>query len=188
MRYQQLDKRSKAIDAEAWNRHDQAARMVHNLNVVPPLKLKRDHQGMLLSVDLPASQRRQAAPLGSVQQFRITDPDFPDTIKAEPWDGTASTGEAVHIAKPLFMSKTLFDGKTRLGVTFTYSSNARRTARDIALNLSQVEIIVEPYAIDDVIFAFAVSGLQFQAPDSSEVVWIDANIDARQFAREFLQV
>src|SRR3972149_4371346 len=64
------------------------------------LTARRNRAGWI--VELPAESKPAA-----VQQFRITNPNFPDTVWAEPWNGTAATGPVVHVVKMFELRNSL---------------------------------------------------------------------------------
>jgi hypothetical protein len=90
----------------------------------------------------------------------------------------------VYVFKPFTLMRTPFHNQTIEGVTYTYSSGIRRTANN---GSSEVQLITPDYITDQPIYAVPIDSgmsqyLNVYRPDSSPLVWMDANFDARAWA------
>lgn len=109
-------------------------------------------------------------------QFKITAIND-DTITAQKFDGLNAM-TSVTIAKPWLLRRTPFDGKTRNGITYTYSSATLRVATDGAAN--ETQLITPIYVVGDIIYA---SNGIIGGTSLADVTWLEDNRDARAWAQ-----
>lgn len=128
------------------------------------------------------AQQRVAAANDVRRRFRFKSMGA-DHIIARTWDGTTEGTIDTPIAKPFLLRRSI---TARGGLTYTYTSDTTRTASDGATTEDQV--VVDSYVLDDEIYADRVQGGTGVDPVlvggvSTRVVWLDANLDARAWAR-----
>jgi len=120
--------------------------------------------------------------LNRPQQFRVQSVGN-DHITCHTWDGTTEGTVDVKVAKPYLLRRTPFDGETRDGITYTYSSAVEREADDGADTEDQV--IVDSYIEDDIIYAIRrISGGTDVTVSTVDLQWLDLNIDGRYWAKK----
>ncbi len=102
-------------------------------------------------------------------------------------DSSGFTAGSVYVAKPWELRRTPFDGESRNGISYTYSSNVAREADDGVDTENQV--IVPSYVVGDEIVALrgldggtgvtiTINGIE------TPVTLIDLNLGARAWAKE----
>jgi hypothetical protein len=125
------------------------------------------------------------APTGRPQQFVITGVDG-DYVTAHTLRDGHEGAQTIYIAKPYLLRRTPFDGLSRSGITYTYSSHVTRQADDGSSTEDQV--VVPGYVAGDVIYAVRpIGGTGVTRPDGSggtyDVTWLDLNCDGRAWAK-----
>ncbi len=88
----------------------------------------------------------------TVQRFRVVSVGL-DVLVCNTWDGTTSGAEAVDVALPYLLRRTPFDGGTRDGVSYVYTSNTERSATDGINN--ETQIITPAFVAGDEVWADA---------------------------------
>jgi len=126
-----------------------------------------------------------------VQRFVVVT-EYGDYFSARKQGGSTSsdvsTEPTVFIAKPYLCRRTPFDGETRNGISYAYSSDTERVATDTDSD-TETQQIVPSYVAGDVIFAaqnFKGGTGVWTAPTNSdpvEVLWLDLNLDGRAWAK-----
>lgn len=115
---------------------------------------------------------------------------YPDTLRCYRVraDGSVDTSKEIWVAKPYLLRQTPFDGKTRGGISYTYSTPVKRTASNGAV--SQEEIIIPKYVAGDIITARR--GMPTLVTNNGEIggnavtqklIW-EAYYEGRAWARE----
>jgi len=146
-----------------------------------PARILRD----LLPSPVPATKDQRG--VVSVRPFKIvqlntTNGDF---LYGQLVDYAGDHPQAfdVAIARPYLLRQTPFDGLTRDGITYTYTSKILRTADDG--NDSITEQIIPKYVNDDIIYGIRAVGSGVDVRDDSEEVlyWLDLNVDGRAWAK-----
>lgn len=111
------------------------------------------------------------------QRFQVTSVEG-DYLICEYHNGFEAKGGAVKIAKPWLLRRTPFDGKTRNGVTYTYTDAQNRTGDD-----GSQEAITPAYVAGDQIVAVkgiaGGTGVNLASPAPETVEWEDVNEDGR---------
>jgi hypothetical protein len=102
-----------------------------------------------------------------------------DFITVTPAGGT-SPADDIEVAKPGQLRRTPWDGETRDGITYTYTSEYQRTGNDGSADEEQ-EIIPRYVAGDEIIFR-PINGEDLQGA-LDDVNYIDTNIDGRAWAK-----
>ena len=96
------------------------------------------------------------------------------------------SGKSVDVAKPYLLRRTPFDGETRDGITYTYSSDSARQGDDGANTEDQV--IVPSYVVNDIIFAVrnpvGGTGVDDGESPATNITYLDLNLDGRAWAKE----
>lgn len=134
-------------------------------------------------------QNRQAV---VVQQFRVELVpellgDAGDLLICRAFDGAESGSIDFVIAKPWDLRVTPFDGETRDGITYTYTTSTSRTADDGSE--SETQVVVPSYVVGDVILAMSgVKGFPLRVDLSGDGVtrnvdWVDINAAGRAWAK-----
>jgi len=120
---------------------------------------------------------------GDVARFRLVSVAG-DYLVCEPFDGTEPTGPTVFVAKNYILRRNPFDGKSRNGITYNYTSDVSRTAS--SLGDTEDQVVVDPYVAGDEIWATyaPTGGTGVQAGDET-VEWLDDNRDGRAWAHEY---
>lgn len=131
-----------------------------------------------LSVGVAPPQQISRIPAGggsAVQQFKFKSMGG-DYIYAAPWDGTTE-GAQIKVAKPYLLRRTPFDGKSRNGISYTYSADDAREATN-GTDIEQ-QSIIPTYVVGDIVYAArAVIG----GTEVEDVTYVDVNADARAWA------
>ena len=182
----------------AWlNRVERAVTKLESLRVLHPLQKHESDRTLELSLLRRKPFSRVTAGGGAVVQFRITNPDFPDTVLAELWDGTAATGAAVHVAKPwdlrtspaLLADNQAADRTILFGIVYAAdpaSGGLERNQSRLATLGSIIErqLTIKRYVALAVINAVGVAA-ESQKGDArcTAAVWLDTNITGRHFAK-----
>jgi hypothetical protein len=118
-----------------------------------------------------------------MQMFTVVDVDC-DFLWCRTWDGENVGDEDILVALPWMLRWTPFDGETRDGITYEYTSYVERTADDG--DATEDQVIVPDYVTGDVIFAAKgiVGGTYATDENGDEVEWQDLNVDGRAWAKE----
>lgn len=124
-----------------------------------------------------------------VQQFKVVGLNQADSITCVPWDGFVLGSVQVEVAMPYTLRRTPFDGGSRLGINFNYSTNSKRTATinpGTADEEEQVQEILPAYDGPlDVIIARrnVIGGVEvLDQLTGLPLNWVDINNDGRQWA------
>lgn len=94
----------------------------------------------------------------------------------------------VLVAKPYLLRRTPFDGLTRDGIEYTYSSASARIADD---GDEENQVIVPSYVAGDVIYALrgiedgVLLTVQSGDDAGADLNWIDMNLDGREWAKQY---
>ncbi len=131
-----------------------------------------------------ANGARGASPISAragatLQRFRVVNMNTADVVTCHTWDGTTEGVQLINIALPYLLRRTPFDGQTRDGVSYTYTSNVERSASDGVDNETQV--IVPGYVDNDEIWATGTNVI-IGGVGVAGVVWLDLNLDGRAWA------
>jgi hypothetical protein len=129
-----------------------------------------------------------------LEQFRLVRIET-DVLICHPFNGSEETEVEVSVAMPFLLRRTPFDGNTRDGITYTYTSDTERTASDGSD--SEKQLIIPTYTIEsaadgydgDLIYAHRSvrGGVDLDDADGEPFSYIDANLDGRAWARKFDQ-
>ena len=112
-----------------------------------------------------------------VQQFKVKSVAG-DYITVQPWDGLLVQEANIRVAKPYLLRRTPFDGKTRDGITWTYTSDSARTGSD-----GTEQTLSENWLEDDIIYAeLNITGGTDLAADGKAILWLDQNTDGRHWS------
>ena len=153
----------------------------------PVTAIKTLARGIGLPSNLYDAARFQNTVMGRVQlRFKV---QFGDYLECVEWDGVTE-GATLYVAKPYLLRQTPFDTKTRNSITYAYTSVNERTATDASSN-TETQVIVPSYVANDVVYAInGITGdLQIQQADTAgattDLVFIDMNLDGRAWAKKF---
>lgn len=142
----------------------------------------------LVGIVRPPQQvrERSAAVPPVVALFRI-ESVAADHLVCRRWDDLAGAGaEDVLVAKSYLLRRTPFDGKTRDGITYTYTTDIEREATEGAD--SETQVVVPLYVAGDVIAAASPVSGHFLQPTvaglPTTVPWLDLNLDGRAWAKK----
>lgn len=125
----------------------------------------------------------------AVRQFKIVSQDA-DYLKCNAYDGVASGDLVYYVAKPYLLRRTPFDGESRAGIEYEYSSDSARVADDGVDTEDQT--IVPSYQADDIVYAImGIAGGTSERLDSDEsggeteprIMWVDLNVDGRAWCK-----
>ena len=139
-------------------------------------------------LDIAGPRQKESAGRVPPPQIRLMkiqsiDDDF---LICRTWNGTTLGPTDIKVAKPYMLRKTPFDGETRAGITYTYTSVGTRTADDQTETEDQV--IVPSYLANDEIIAILGTKGGTNTTDGEEdpkkINWLDLNVDARAWAKE----
>lgn len=116
-------------------------------------------------------------------QMRIKNTsDYPDHLVCRKWDGTTEGTVDINVAKPWFLRRTPFDGQTRAGVTYTYTSHVQRTADDGSG--TETQVINPSFVLNDVIYVVRdIEGGTDVTEGGEPVVWL-AEYAGRAWAKQ----
>ena len=93
---------------------------------------------------------------------------------------------AIYVAKPYMLRRVPFDGLTRDGITYTYSTNILREADDGAATENQV--VVPNYVTGDELYAVRYprfgTGVVTEGGSPVAVFYLDMNLDGRAWAKQ----
>lgn len=103
-----------------------------------------------------------------------------------PADQSGNTQATVYVALPYMLRRTPFDGASRNGISYSYSSNTARTADDGSATEDQV-IVPSYVAGDEILATRGLSGgtgvvVTIEGVDVT-LDMIDLNVDARAWAK-----
>jgi len=129
---------------------------------------------------------RQAVAVGGgasgskAKQFKIKSVSSSDYLMCHSYDGVTEGQEDVYVAKPWFLRGNLtWNGKSRLGVSYSATGPQVRIATKGTV--SETQIVIPHYAVDDIIYA-ANAETGVSTADGKAITWIDLNIDGRMWA------
>lgn len=160
------------VTAAKWNEHVTAINTLRK-GVHPPAQIFPERKAGTVTVAL----------------FQVVSVQT-DYLVCNPLDGAtgvAST-DVVNVALPYLLRRTPFDGSTREGISYTYTSNIQRTASDGSD--TETQVIVPSYAAGDSIFAMrgVLRGTGAVLVDGNNnttaLDWIDMNFDGRAWAKD----
>lgn len=126
-------------------------------------------------------------PSAVVAQFRFVGFGG-DFLLGRVFDGVNVGAEDVKIAKPYLLRNSTFNFRTREGVTYRAVGTHQRIATKVGTSPPEreIQVIVEPYLEDDLIYATAhVKGGVDVSSDGVPLLWVDDNRDGRAWAAEF---
>jgi hypothetical protein len=127
-----------------------------------------------------------SSPGGKLKQYQYVSMGA-DHVMAAPYDGTATTGPAVAVAKPYELRYSTIS-KNVDGDTVTYgnysAAHQTRTASDAGG--SEIQIIVPWYSTGEIIYV-SDTDKSHVVVGGSELTLIDANVDGRAWARKYNQ-
>lgn len=181
----------KKIPAEALQGIGVEAKRIQQIQ--PGTNYRKTRGGVVYWTNRKVVRTPAAAASGVVQQFRITDANFPDTILAEPWDGTAATGEAVHVARPplIRIGRLTTPGFQLNGASFSIAGNSSFAAGSIIATQVSLPTYTESWTIGPsyvtlgstppvFIYAATVDHTGVSV-GGEEVQLLDLNVDGRQW-------
>jgi hypothetical protein len=127
----------------------------------------------------------QTTGTGSAQEFIFVS-DGGDFIMAAPWNGTASTGPAVKIAKQ-YKIRTSITTQTINGIVHTYTYTTavsdgvtRYTRTDTSFDVIEIQTVNPPFLLTDIIYAV---GFSTTAPPDLVAATLIMLDDGRAWAR-----
>lgn len=133
-------------------------------------------------LDINADGRVWERTAAQVSQYRIKSVGA-DHLVCRTWDGTTEGTLDLLVAKPYLLRRTPFDGQTRDGITYTYSSDIAREADDGST--TETQVVVPSWVADDIIYATReVQGGVEAEGGGEELFWVDDNRDGRAWAKE----
>lgn len=135
---------------------------------------------------ISAGGRPSASGPGSstkIQQFTISGV-YSDYLVCNPYDGSVDTTQTVIIAKPYLLRQTPFDGGSRNGVSYTYTTSVSRSATDGSA--VETQSVTPSYIGGDIIYAVRnIAGKTATYNAQVEIIeWLDINADGRAWAKE----
>ena len=115
-----------------------------------------------------------------IQRFRIKSIEG-NFLVCVTWNGSTEGANSISVARAYLLRRAI---TLHNGISFTYSSNVRRTAT--SGSDSETQVIVPAFAVDDQIFAFRQprGGTGVVDNAGKAVIWQDLNLDARAWAKE----
>lgn len=124
-----------------------------------------------------------ASVVPEIRRFRVVSVET-DYLYCNTWDGVTQGDVAVKVVLPYLLRRTPFDGYTRNGITYTYTSDTEREADDGSD--TETQVIVPSYVVDDEIYAVRnVTGTSgVRDSDNVPVDWLDLNVDGRAWAKQ----
>lgn len=135
----------------------------------------------------PPSQQNTFGSEFEMGMFKVIELDT-DIVRCFTWNGVAKGDDKIDIALPFLLRKTPFDGTpARAGITYTYTSNSARTAKNAAGD-EENQVLTDSYEEDDIIFAFkgmfGNTGVYFDDPiNELPILWVDANLDGHYWTK-----
>jgi len=124
-------------------------------------------------------------PTGStskVQQF-VVNSVYGDYLSCYPYNGLQiNTTAVILVAKPYLLRQTPFNGSSRNGVSYTYTSAIQRTATDGSTD--ETHVITPSYVTNDIIYAIRnIVGKTATYNSQLDIIeWLDMNVDGRSWA------
>lgn len=128
-----------------------------------------------------------------VQQMLVTQVQD-DYLVCRTWNGTDEGATDINVARPPLQRRTRFDGKTRLGIDYTYTTPVDRVGQAGAVQ--ETQLLIGRYALGratdqdetrDIIYAIGpIQGGTSVTVDGDPVTWLQLNIDGRAMAAEFV--
>lgn len=110
------------------------------------------------------------------KQFRVKSV-YADLLVCRTWDGADEGGEDVLVAKPYLLRRSPFDGQTRDGISYAYTSHFERTAT--LDEETEDQVIVPSYVEDDLIYG--ISNIE-GGTNVTNAEFLDINADGRAWA------
>ena len=136
---------------------------------------------------IPARPARIAASTSGGTQFRIKEVGG-DWLRCHTLNGTTEGSADIYVGKSWLLRRTPFDGETRNGITYTYSSNIKRSANN-GVDDPETQVVVSSYVVGDVIYAvtnvWGFTDIQAPTEPVTTVKWLDLNVDGRAWAKEY---
>jgi hypothetical protein len=124
-----------------------------------------------------------AATIPEVRRFRVVSVET-DYLYCNTWDGVDQGDAPVKVALPYLLRRTPFDGKTRNGITYTYTGDVTRLADDGSN--TETQVMVPSYVAGDEVYAIrnvtGTSGVRDE--NNVPMDWLDINVDARAWAEQ----
>lgn len=119
----------------------------------------------------------------AIGRFQVVS-DQGDYLTCYSYAGDAVTTSVVNVAKPYLLRVTPFNGFSRNGVSFTYSSNSERTA---TAGSAESQIVVASYIAGDQIMAVTniLGSSGVTASNGDKVIWCDLNVDGRFWSQVY---
>ena len=119
------------------------------------------------------------------------------------WDGVTRHEEEVIVAKPSLLRRTPFDGETIYGIAYVYHTHTTRTATQGSETEDQIVIpryrsnggggVMPGETITAMNVGGGATGATFEEEDPKTekpvqvpIAWLDMNVDARAWAKQFL--
>lgn len=106
-----------------------------------------------------------------------------DYLQCRKYSGTSASGPTVSVAKPYLLRKTPFNGASRNGISYSYTSDVSRTAS--LSGETETQVVVPSYVVGDIIYAIkGVVGGVGVTLTAGTISWLDLNVDGRAWAKE----
>jgi hypothetical protein len=122
----------------------------------------------------PGTQVDAANRASRAKRFTITAVDG-DYLVCTP-AGVGST-KSINVARPPLLQRRV---TSHNGIVFTYTNDQTRSA-----DATETQVIVPAYVVGDEIYAFGIiGGSGVTSDDGTAVTWLDANADARFWAKQ----
>lgn len=102
-----------------------------------------------------------------------------DHLVCRSWDGAAEGAVDVLVAKSFLLRKTPFDGQSRNGVAYVYTTDVERVADNGTA--TETQVVVEPYVVGDEVYA---TRQPLRGTGVEGVDWLDDNRDGRAWAKK----
>jgi hypothetical protein len=159
----------------SWNRGDRFS--ASHLDEV-----RKAVEQILKSTGISSQFIGEKAPI-VLRQFKVVSEDG-DFLICNAFNADITSDESIFVAKPYLLRRTPFDGLSRNGIAYIYSTDALRTADDGSD--TEVQVIVPSYVAGDVIYAFlgVLAILDVENDDGNTMRFLDANLDGRAWAKQ----
>lgn len=104
--------------------------------------------------------------------------DQGDYLTCYSYSGDAVTSSVINVAKPYLLRVTPFNGFSRNGISYVYTSNSTRIASN---GDTENQLIVANYVAGDQIMAVTniLGSSGVTASNGDKVIWCDLNVDGR---------
>ena len=129
----------------------------------------------------PQQVKPTASPQSNVRQFEVVGVRT-DYLICNAFDGT-NAGAEFAVAMPYLLRRTPFDGSSRNGISYDYTSATARTATQDTT--TETQVIVPSYVAGDIIYGVkgVIGGTDTYDADDAAVEWLDMNVDGRAWAK-----